>query len=57
MADDVSMGTDLQGIGDEWAPRDHTMRVISDCIFPYIQDSFVVGEIGVGGGNMLLKLC
>lgn len=52
MAEDVSMRGDLQAIGDEWAPREHTMRVIADCIHPYVQESFVVGEIGVGGGKL-----
>ena len=37
MADNVSMREDLVGIGDEWAPRVHTMRVIDECIFPKVK--------------------
>ena len=54
MAEDVSMTSDLQGIGDEWAPRAHTMEVINSCIFPFLTKDSVVGEIGVGGGNRVL---
>ncbi len=53
MADNVFMREDLVGIGDEWAPRVHTMRVIEDCIFPYVDDRSVVAEIGVGGGTSI----
>lgn len=52
MAQDVGMVTDLQSIGDEWASREHTMEVIREFIWPYIDSYSVVGEVGVGGGKV-----
>ena len=52
MASQVGMEADLQCLGDEWAPREHTLEVIREFILPYLQEGCVVGEIGVGGGRI-----
>lgn len=51
MASDVSMDHQLASVGDEWAPREHTIEVIQHFIFPHVSASSVVGEVGVGGGT------
>ncbi len=56
MATAVDMSHDLKSIGDEWAPRSHTLQVISDFILPYICKDSVVAEIGVGGGRIAVEI-
>lgn len=52
MAAQVSMQSDLQCLGDEWAPREHTLEIIREFILPYLSEDSVVAEIGVGGGRI-----
>lgn len=52
MASNVGMQNDLSTLGDEWAPRDHTMNIINSFIYPYINDNSIVAEIGVGAGRI-----
>jgi ubiquinone/menaquinone biosynthesis C-methylase UbiE len=52
MASNVDMNNDLSNLGDEWANRSHTIEIIQEFIYPYINDSHVVAEIGVGGGRI-----
>ena len=52
MASHVDMQTDLQVLGDEWAPRTHTMEIINEFILPYLKPHFICAEIGVGGGRI-----
>jgi len=52
MASNVGMNSDIQALGDEWAPRSHTLEIINEFIYPYINDSSIVAEIGVGGGRI-----
>lgn len=56
MASAVNMTDDLQVIGDEWAPRNHTLKVIEDFILPYVHSESVVAEIGVGGGRIAVEV-
>jgi hypothetical protein len=53
MAGNVHMENDLAVLGDEWAPREDTMRIIDRFIRPYIGHNATVAEIGSGGGNIL----
>eukprot|EP01036_Dinobryon_divergens_P041583 gene41583-55127_t len=52
LAENVSMENDLQALGDEWAPRQDTLEVVSLYIYPNIKSNFKVAEIGVGGGRI-----
>ena len=50
------METDIQSLGDEWAPRKDTVEVIETFIKPNISLASIVIEIGVGGGKMRYKI-
>jgi len=52
MASNVGMSDDLDCLGDEWAPRSDTLEIINNFIYPYIDNSSIVAEIGVGGGRI-----
>jgi ubiquinone/menaquinone biosynthesis C-methylase UbiE len=52
IASNVGMGNDLSTLGDEWASRSDTLEIVHDFIYPYVNDSSVVAEIGVGGGRI-----
>lgn len=50
----------LQVLGDEWGDRESVRRVLSDYIFPHIDTTMQVAEIGCGGGRIAaqtVELC
>ena len=57
MASHVSMGGSLEFVGDEWSTGDELRQVLDDFVYPYLEPSSVIAEIGSGGGRVASKVC
>ena len=53
---DMAAGTRAAGplecVGDEWAPRSHTERVVDEWLGPLLGADVVAAEVGSGGGRI-----